>query len=239
MDAQEKDGVGTDEQDEVEAHRDTGRREEAEPIDNGDERVRQALHRALQPEAPGRANGQRDPHEGRGDKQRGGQREEEIGEEENEGDATEIVATEREGADLCGQADGHKSPGEGDPATLYIEQSGDAGREQEDKKDGREGELETHVEEAERIDKEHQQSGRGQRVVWVGGAAKSHAGEVERQHRGRPDGRRGEARHGGVGPGDEDHQSAAEESVGRSRRQKTEQQGKRAADQSNVKAADG
>jgi len=29
VDAQEKDGVGTDEQDEVEAHRDTGRRAEA------------------------------------------------------------------------------------------------------------------------------------------------------------------------------------------------------------------
>ena len=76
MDAQEKDGVGTDEQDEVEAHWDTGRREEAEPIDDGDERVRQALHRALPSEAPGRANGQRDPHEGQGDEQRGEQHEE-------------------------------------------------------------------------------------------------------------------------------------------------------------------
>ena len=94
--------------------------------------MRQALHRALQSEAPGRANGQRDPHEGRGDEQRGGQREEEIGEEENEGDAAEIVATEREGADLCGQADGHESPGNRNPATLHIEQSGDARREQKD-----------------------------------------------------------------------------------------------------------
>lgn len=222
MDAQKEGGVGAKEQDEVEAHRDARAGEKAESIDDGDERVRQALHRALQPEAPGRANGQRDPHEGRGDEQRGGQREEEIGEEENEGDAAEIVATEREGADLGSQADGHKSPGDRDPATLHIEQSGDAGREQEDKKDGREGELEPDVEEAERIDKEHQQSGRGQRVVWVGGAAKSHADEVERQHRGRPDGRCRKARHGGVGPGDEDHQSAAEESAGRSRRQKTE-----------------
>ena len=132
MDAQKEGSVGAKKQDEVEAHRDARAGEKAEPIDDSDERVRQALHRALQPEAPGRANGQRDPHEGRGDEQRGGQREEEIGEEENEGDAAEIVATEREGADLCGQADGHKSPREGDPPALYIEQSGDAGREQED-----------------------------------------------------------------------------------------------------------
>ena len=155
VDAQEKDGVGTDEQDEVEAHWDTGRREEAEPIDDGDERVRQALHRALQSEAPGRANGQRDPHEGHGDKQRGGQHEEEICEEKNKGDAAEIVATEREGADLSSQADSHESPRDGDPATLHVEQSGDAGREQEDEKDGREAELETDIEKAERIDKEH------------------------------------------------------------------------------------
>ena len=222
MDAQEEDGVGTDEQDEVEAHRDTGRREEAEPIDDGDERVRQALHRALQPEAPGRANGQRDPHEGRGDEQRGGQREEEIGEEENEGGAAEIVATEREGADLCGQTDGHKSPREGDPPAAHIDEAGYAGRKQEDEKDGRKGELETDVEEAERIDKEHQQSGRGQRVIGVDPTADGHANEVDSDHRGRPDGRCRKARHGGVGPGDEDHQSAAEESAGRSRRQKTE-----------------
>ena len=132
MDAQEEDGVGTDEQDEVEAHRDARAGEGAEPIDDGDECVRQALHRALQPEAPGRANGQRDPHEGQGDEQRGGQHEEEICEEENEGDAAEIVATEREGADLGSQADGHESPGDRDPATLHIEQSGYAGREQKD-----------------------------------------------------------------------------------------------------------
>ena len=132
VDAQEKDGVGTDEQDEVEAHRGTGRREEAEPIDDGDERVRQALHRALQSEAPGRANGQRDPHEGHGDKQRGGQHEEEICEEKNEGDAAEIVATEREGADLSSQTDGHESPREGDPPAAHIDEAGYAGREQKD-----------------------------------------------------------------------------------------------------------
>ena len=239
MDTQKKDGVGAKEQDEVEAHRDARAGEEAEPIDDGDERVRQALHSALQPEGNGSASGQRDPHEGRGDEQRGGQREEEIGEEENEGGAAEIVATEREGADLCGQADGHESPGDRDPATLHVEQSGDAGRKQEDEKDGREGELETDVEEAERIDKEHQQSGRGQRVVGVDPTADGHAGEVARQHRGRPDGRRGEARHGGVGPGDEDHQSAAEESAGRSRRQEAEQQGEYTADEADVEAADG
>lgn len=222
MDAHEEDGVGTDEQDEVEAHRDTGRREEAEPIDDGDERVRQALHRALQSEAPGRANGQRDPHEGQGDEQRGGQHEEEICEEKNEGDAAEIVATEREGADLSSQADGHELPREGDPATLYIEESGDARREQEDEKDGREAELETDIEKAERIDEKHQQSGCGQRIVGVGGAAKGHANEVDGEHRGRPDGWCRKARHGGVGPGDEDHQSAAEESAGCGQRQKTE-----------------
>ena len=132
MDAQEKDGVGTDEQDEVEAHWDTGRREEAEPIDDGDERMRQALHRALQSEAPGRANGQRDPHEGHGDEQRGGQREKEIGEKENEGGAAEIVATEREGADLSSQADGHESPRKGDPPVAHIDEAGYAGREQKD-----------------------------------------------------------------------------------------------------------
>lgn len=132
VDAQEKDGVGTDEQDEVEAHRGTGCREEAEPIDDGDERVRQALHRALQSEAPGRANGQRDPHEGQGDEQRGGQHEEEICEEKNEGDAAEIVATEREGADLSSQADGHEPPREGDPPAAHIDEAGYAGREQKD-----------------------------------------------------------------------------------------------------------
>ena len=132
MDAQKEDGVGAKEQDEVEAHRDARAGEGAEPIDDGDERVRQALHRALQPEAPGRANGQRDPHEGRGDEQRGGQREEEIGEEENEGDAAEIVATEREGADLSSQADGHKSPRKGDPPAAHIDEAGYAGREQKD-----------------------------------------------------------------------------------------------------------
>ena len=132
VDAQEEDGVGTDEQDEVEAHRDTGRREEAEPIDDGDKRVRQALHRALQSEAPGRANGQRDPHEGHGDEQRGGQREKEIGEKENEGGAAEIVATEREGADLSSQADGHESPRKGDPPVAHIDEAGYAGREQKD-----------------------------------------------------------------------------------------------------------
>ena len=132
MDAQKEDGVGAKEQDEVEAHRDARAGEGAEPIDDGDECVRQALHSALQPEAPGRASGQRDPHEGRGDEQRGGQREEEIGEEENEGDAAEIVATEREGADLSSQADGHESPREGDPPAAHIDEAGYAGREQKD-----------------------------------------------------------------------------------------------------------
>ena len=94
--------------------------------------MRQALHRALQSEAPGRANGQRDPHEGHGDKQRGGQHEEEICEEKNEGDAAEIVATEREGADLSSQADGHESPREGDPPAAHIDEAGYAGREQKD-----------------------------------------------------------------------------------------------------------
>ena len=132
VDAQKEDGVGAKEQDDVEAHRDARAGEGAEPIDDGDERVRQALHRALQPEAPRRANGQRDPHEGRGDEQRGGQREEEIGEEENEREATEIVATEREGADLSSQANGHESPGDRDPPAAHIDEAGYAGRKQKD-----------------------------------------------------------------------------------------------------------
>ena len=49
-----------------------------------------------------------------------------------------------------------------------------------------------------------------------------HANEVDGEHRGRSDGRCRKARHSGVGPGDEDHQSAAEESAGRGQRQKTE-----------------
>ena len=108
------------------------RSKEAEPIDDGDERMRQALHRALQPEAPRRANGQRDPHEGQGDEQRGEQHEEEICEEKNEGDAAEIVTTEREGADLSSQTDGHESPREGDPPAAHIDEAGYAGREQKD-----------------------------------------------------------------------------------------------------------
>lgn len=236
---EEEDDINPNELHEVEAHRDGGPRQATKAIDNRDKYVRELLHDNLQGRKSGCARRQGNPHEGRGNEQRGDQGEEEVGEEKDERGAAEIVTTEGESADLRGQADGHEAPRGSDQRVMHVDKARDAGSKQQDEEDGCEAELKTDIEETERVADEHQQRCSGQRIVRFGIAADGHTDEIDRQHGGCTDSRRRKPRHSSVSPRNDDHQAAANDSERRRPGQDGEQEGKRAADERHMEAADG